>query len=115
MCKEKLIFFGEFQSKLSNNIFINFSNNRIHKTTRSNNKIKAARNALSGFSGQQPRLITMELIAEAIAEYKQEKQIFSLEITQTNCTELALSFKKLLKISNLDIQTKKYKMARFKF
>ena len=52
--------------------------------------------ASGGFSGQQPRLITMELIAEAIAEYKQEKQIFSLEITQTNCTELALSFKKLL-------------------
>ena len=115
MRKEKLIFFCEFQSKLSNNIFINYSNNRIHKTSRFNNKIKAARNALSGFSGQQPRLITMELIAEAIAEYKQEKQIFSLEITQTNCTELALSFKKLLKISNLDIQTKKYKMARFKF
>ena len=37
--------------------------------------------ASSGFSGTQPRLITMELIAEAIAEYKQEKQIFSLEIT----------------------------------
>ena len=36
--------------------------------------------ASSGFSGTQPRLITMELIAEAIAEYKQEKQIFSLEI-----------------------------------
>ena len=58
--------------------------------------------ASSGFSGTQPRLITMELIAEAIAEYKQEKQIFSLEITQTNCTELALSFKKLLQISNLE-------------
>ena len=58
--------------------------------------------ASGGFSGQQPRLITMELIAEAIAEYKQEKQIFSLEITQTNCTELALSFKKLLQISNLE-------------
>ena len=58
--------------------------------------------ASSGFSGEQPRLITMELIAEAIAEYKQEKQIFSLEITQTNCTELALSFKKLLQISNLE-------------
>ena len=58
--------------------------------------------ASSGFSGSQPRLITMELIAEAIAEYKQEKQIFSLEITQTNCTELALSFKKLLQISNLE-------------
>ena len=39
--------------------------------------------ASGGFSGEQPRLITMELIAEAIAEYKQEKQIFSLEITQT--------------------------------
>ena len=58
--------------------------------------------ASSGFSGAQPRLITMELIAEAIAEYKQEKQIFSLEITQTNCTELALSFKKILQISNLE-------------
>ena len=52
--------------------------------------------ASGDFSSQQPRLITMELIAEAIAEYKQEKQIFSLEITQTNCTELALSFEKLL-------------------
>jgi Leucine-rich repeat (LRR) protein len=58
--------------------------------------------ASSGFSASQPRLITMELIAEAIAEYKQEKQIFSLEITQTNCSELALSFKKILQISNLE-------------
>jgi len=58
--------------------------------------------ASSGFSGSQPRLITMELIAEAIAEYKQEKQIFSLEITQTNCQELSLSFKKILQISNID-------------
>ena len=67
-----------------------------------NIKSKLQGMASSGFSGTQPRLITMELIAEAIAEYKQEKQIFSLEITQTNCTELALSFKKILQISNLE-------------
>ena len=67
-----------------------------------NIKSKLQGMASSGFSGSQPRLITMELIAEAIAEYKQEKQIFSLEITQTNCTELALSFKKILQISNLE-------------
>ena len=80
MRKEKLIFFCEFQSKWSKNIFINFSNNRIHKTSRFINKIKACKECLSGFSVQQPRLITMELIAEAFDEYKQEKQIFSLEI-----------------------------------
>ena len=67
-----------------------------------NIKSKLQGMASSGFSGSQPRLITMELIAEAIAEYKQEKQIFSLEITQTTCEELALSFKKILQISNLE-------------
>ena len=58
--------------------------------------------ASGDFSSQQPRLITLELMTEAISGNKLEKQIFSLEITQTNYTELALSFKKLLQISNLE-------------
>ena len=49
----------------------------------------------SGFGGAEPCLITIELIRDAIAEWKQEKQIFSQEITQTNCTELALSFRNI--------------------
>lgn len=58
--------------------------------------------ANNGFSGAKPCLITIELIKDSINEWKQEKQIYSQEITQTNCTELALSFKKILQISNLE-------------
>jgi len=58
--------------------------------------------ANTGFGAEKPRLITIELIKDAIAEYKQEKGIFSLEITQNNCTELSLSFRKILQISNLE-------------
>lgn len=65
-------------------------------------KSKLQNMAGSGFGAIKPRLITIELIREAIAEWKQEKQIYSLEITQTNCTELALSFRKILQISNLE-------------
>ena len=56
----------------------------------------------SGLGASEPCLITIELIRDAIAEWKQEKQIFSQEITQTNCTELALSFRNILQISNLE-------------
>ena len=55
-----------------------------------------------GLSGIKVCLITIELIRDAIAEWKQEKQIFSQEITQTNCIELTLSFPKILQISNLE-------------
>ena len=58
--------------------------------------------ANTGFGAEKPRLITIELIKDAIAEYKQEKGIFSLEITQNSCTELSLSFRKILQISNLE-------------
>ena len=58
--------------------------------------------ASSVLSGIKACLITIELIRDAIAEWKQEKQIFSQEITQTNCTELALSFPKILQISKLE-------------
>ena len=56
----------------------------------------------SGFGAAKPCLITIELIKDAINEWKQEKQIYSQEITQTNCTELAMSFRKILQISNLE-------------
>lgn len=65
-------------------------------------KTKLQTMAGSGFGAIKPRLITIDLIREAIAEWKQEKQIYSLEITQTSCTELALSFRKILQISNLE-------------
>jgi Leucine-rich repeat (LRR) protein len=58
--------------------------------------------ASSGFGADKPCLITIELIKDSIAQWKQEKQIYSQEITQTNCTELALSFRKILQISNLE-------------
>ena len=58
--------------------------------------------ANTGFGAEKNRLITIELIKDAIAEYKQEKGIFSLEITQNSCTELSLSFRKILQISNLE-------------
>lgn len=58
--------------------------------------------AKSGFGAAKPCLITIECIIDAINEWKQEKQIYSLEITQSNCTELALSFRKILQISNLE-------------
>ena len=56
----------------------------------------------SGFWAAKPRLITIELIKDAINEWKQEKQIYSQEITQTNCTELAMRFRKILQISNFE-------------
>lgn len=65
-------------------------------------KTKLQDMALGGFGTSKPCLITIELIKDAIEEYKQEKQIYSLEITQTSCTELALSFRKILQISNLE-------------
>ena len=58
--------------------------------------------ANNGFGATKPCLITIELIRDAINEYKQENQIYSQEITQTNCVELALSFRKILQISNLE-------------
>ena len=58
--------------------------------------------ANNGFSAEKPRLITIELIKDAINIYKQENGIFSLEITQSNCEDLALSFRKILQISNLE-------------
>ena len=65
-------------------------------------KSKLHNMASGGFGGIKACLITIELIRDAIAEWKQEKQIYSQEITQTNCTELALSFRKILQISNLE-------------
>ena len=50
--------------------------------------------ASGGFSGQQPRLITMELIAEAIAEYKQEKQNFFFRNNPNKLYRTRLKFQK---------------------
>ena len=65
-------------------------------------KTKLHMMANNGFSAEKPRLITIELIKDAINQYKQENGIFSLEITQSNCEDLALSFRKILQISNLE-------------
>jgi Leucine-rich repeat (LRR) protein len=56
----------------------------------------------SGFGAVQPTVITIELLKEAISDWKQEKQIYSQEITLANCTEMFLSFKTILQIANLD-------------
>ena len=47
-----------------------------------------------------PQVITIDLIKKAINEYKQEKQIYT-EVTIPNCSELALSYKRIMKIANL--------------
>lgn len=54
-----------------------------------------------GNSSVQPTLITIEVIKNALNEYKLENQIYT-EITIQNCIELSLSFKRILKIANLD-------------
>lgn len=55
-----------------------------------------------GYSATQPKIITIEEIKKSIAEWKLENQIFSQEITLANCTELSLSFQKILQIANLE-------------
>jgi Leucine-rich repeat (LRR) protein len=65
-------------------------------------KIKLHSIANKGYGATQPTIITIEEIQSAISEWKQENQIYSQEITPSNCTELALSFKKILQIANLD-------------
>lgn len=54
-----------------------------------------------GYGEVQPTVITLDEIRSAINEYKNENQIYT-EITMLNCMELALSFKRILRIANLD-------------
>lgn len=64
------------------------------------NKLHSISN--KGYGASQPTIISLEEIQNAINEWKNENHIFSQEITPSTCTELSLSFKKILKISNLD-------------
>lgn len=57
--------------------------------------------ASKGYGSLKPTLITIEEVKKAINEYKQENQIYS-DINMNNVTELSLSFKRILKIENLD-------------
>lgn len=58
--------------------------------------------ANKGFGAAVPTVITLEELKNAISEWKQEKQIYSQEITLANCTEISLSYKNILEISNLE-------------
>lgn len=58
--------------------------------------------ANKGYGISQPTIISLEEIQNAINEWKTENQIYSQEITSSTCTELSMSFKKILQISNLD-------------
>lgn len=58
--------------------------------------------AKNGFGVSNPSLITLDLITKKINEWKEEKKIYSQEITHEGCQEIALSFCNLLQISNLD-------------
>lgn len=57
--------------------------------------------ANKGFGVPKPTLITKNTIKEAIEEYKNEYQIYT-EVNMSNCKEISLSFKRILKIANLD-------------
>lgn len=57
--------------------------------------------ANKGYGIAKPTLITKKTIQTAIEEYIEENQIFT-EVTMTNCKELSLSNKRILKIANLD-------------
>jgi hypothetical protein len=67
-----------------------------------NIKAKLQSIASKGHGATQPKVITLEEIKKAINEWKLENQIYSQEITLNNCTELSLSFQKILQISNLE-------------
>lgn len=67
-----------------------------------NIKAKLQNIASKGHGATQPKVITLEEIKKAINEWKLENQIYSQEITLNNCTELSLSFQKILQISNLE-------------
>ena len=73
--------------------------------------IKSNLNAIAskGYGSIKPTLITIEEVKKAINEYKQENQIYS-DINMHNVTELSLSFKRILKIANLDNLTKLEKL-----
>jgi hypothetical protein len=64
------------------------------------NKLHSIAN--KGYGVGEPTIIKIEEIEKAISEWKMENNIFSQDITMLTCTELALSFNKILKISNLD-------------
>ena len=53
--------------------------------------------ASKGYGFAKPKVITIDLIKDAIEEYKNENHIF-YEVNMTNCKEISLSFKKIIKI-----------------
>lgn len=57
--------------------------------------------ANKGYGVAKPTLITKKSIQDAIDVYVEENQIYT-EVNMSNCKELALSFKRILKIANLD-------------
>jgi hypothetical protein len=57
--------------------------------------------ASKGYGFAKPKVITIDLIKDAIEEYKNENHIF-YEVNMTNCKEISLSFKKIIKIAYLD-------------
>lgn len=72
-------------------------------------KEKLYKLAGKGYSSEKPTLITIDEITRAIQEHKTDNQIFT-NISIYNCVELALSFKKILKIANLDNLTSLQKL-----
>ena len=56
--------------------------------------------ANKGYDVVRPTLITKNVINSAIEDYKNEYQVFT-EINMSNCKEISLSFKNILKIDNL--------------
>ena len=65
-------------------------------------KTKLYNIASKGYGATQPKVITIEEIKKAINEWKLENQIYSQEISLSNCLELSLSFQKILQIANLE-------------
>lgn len=57
--------------------------------------------ASKGYGVSKPKVITIDLIKDAIEEYKNENHIF-YEVNMENCKEIALSFKKIIKIAYLE-------------
>ena len=72
------------------------------------NKLHSIAN--KGYGVTQPTIISLEEIQNALNEWKSENQIYSQDINPSTCTELAMSFKKILKISNLDNLVKLQKL-----
>lgn len=64
-------------------------------------KSKLYQIASKGYGVSKPNVITIDLIKEAIEVYKNENHIF-YEVNMTNCKEIALSFKRIIKIAYLE-------------